>query len=362
MLELAKALPSEIRSAFILFSETGLCRAFLDEIRRERFDGITLRHDTPRLLAAVRELVNVARTMRADMLCCHEYKSSLLGLLAARRLHIPVISVSRGWTGESVRVRLYEVLDRRVLRWMDKVVCVSEAQAQKVRRAGVCDGKVAVIHNAVRAERFGNPDIAYRAQLLQMFSEPPQKIVGAAGRLSPEKGFGILIDGAAEVVRNGLPVGFVLFGDGSLRERLTRQIGDRGLQGKFVLAGYHSDLDGFLPHLDVFVQSSFTEGLPNVVLESLAAGVPVVATSVGGTPEIVEHGVNGCLVPSGNVEALARCLIDVLSNGRARTMGECGRDHIKERFSFASQASLYQRLFAGLVSNDHKLTEGVSVR
>jgi glycosyltransferase involved in cell wall biosynthesis len=360
MIELAKALPSEIRSAFILFSETGLYRAFLHEVKREGFDGIALKHDTPRLLAALRELVSVLRSVRADLLYCHEYKSNLLGLLAARWLRIPVISVSRGWTGECARVRFYEALDRRVLRWMDKVVCVSEAQAQKVRRAGVGDHKVAVIRNAVRPERFDNPDVAYRGQLLQMFPEPPRKIVGAAGRLSPEKGFGVLVDAASSVIRSQPDAGFVLFGDGPLRERLTRQIAARGLEGKFLLAGFRSDLDKLVPHLDLMVLPSFSEGLPNVVLESLAAGVPVVATAVGGTPEIVEHGVTGCLVPPGNADALARCMIDVLSNGQSRKMGVCGRDHIREHFSFTSQALLYQRLFDGLVSNDHELARGVS--
>ena len=129
-----------------------------------------------------------------------------------------------------------------------------------------------------------------------------------------------------------------------------------------MLAGFRSDLDKFLPHLDLMVLPSFSEGLPNVVLEALAAGIPVVATSVGGTPEIVEHDVNGCLVPPGNAEAMARRVIDVLSNGRARKMGAYGRDHIREHFSFTSQALLYQRLFAGLVSNGNDLADGATAR
>ena len=85
---------------------------------------------------------------------------------------------------------------------MDKVVCVSEAQAQAVRRAGVRDDRLTVIHNAIRFERFANPDPAYRDLLCRMFPEPPALIVDAAGRLSPEKGFDILIDAAAEVLRS----------------------------------------------------------------------------------------------------------------------------------------------------------------
>ncbi len=121
------------------------------------------------MLAALRELVLILRTWKPDLLVCHNIKPNLLGLLAARRLGIPVISVARGWTRECLRVRLYEALDRRVLRWMDKVVCVSEGQAAKVRRAGVREDKVAVIRNAVRPERFDHPDPAYRGQLLRMF-------------------------------------------------------------------------------------------------------------------------------------------------------------------------------------------------
>ena len=96
MLELGNALPPEIRSLFISFSETGLCRAFLEKARQDGFEAIGLRHDTPRLVAALRELTNVLRRRAVDVVCCHGYKSNLLGLLAARRLGIPVVSVAHG--------------------------------------------------------------------------------------------------------------------------------------------------------------------------------------------------------------------------------------------------------------------------
>jgi glycosyltransferase involved in cell wall biosynthesis len=362
MLELAKVLLPRIRSVFISFAETGLCRAFLDEAHLVGFGAIMLHHDTPRLLAALRELMGVLRPMGADVLCCHGYKANLLGLLAARRLGMPVISVSRGWTGECDRVRLYESLDRRVLRWMDKVVCVSEGQAHEVCQAGVRRHKIAVIRNAVQPKRFENPDPGYREQMLRMFPTPPQRIVGAAGRLSPEKGFGILVDAAAEVVKVEPALGFVLFGDGPLRESLARQIAACGLEGRFILAGFRSDLDRFLPHLDLMVLPSFSEGLPNVVLEALAAGVPVVATAVGGTPEVIDDGVTGCLVPPGNPEVLAHRVLDILSKGRQCTMGSCGRDRVREHFSFKSQALSYQQLLDDLVSTGKGLASGASVK
>src|SRR6185437_11358572 len=94
-------------------------------------------HDTPHLWAALSEITGHLERIEADVLCCHGYKANLVGRLAARRQKIPAVAVARGWTAENLKVRLYERLDRFHLRWMDHVVCVSEAQAARVRRAGV---------------------------------------------------------------------------------------------------------------------------------------------------------------------------------------------------------------------------------
>ena len=353
MLELGKELSQFGRSVYVSFLEEGRCHEFIREAKRQGFAAQALKRDTPRLLAAVRELKALLRSERAELLCCHGYKANLLGLLAARRIGIPVISVSRGWTGESLRVRIFEAIDRRILRWMDKVVCVSEAQAQKVYRGGVHEDNIVIIHNAIRPERFENSDPVYREQLRRMFPNPPQLIVGAAGRLSPEKGFDVLIDAAAEVCTSQVEVGFVLFGDGPLREELQRQIQLLGLDGRFILAGFRADLDRLLPHFDLMVLPSFTEGLPNVVLEAFAAGIPVVATAVGGTPEIVEDGVSGYLTPAGDGKALSRQIVCLLvDDTRRRQMGEAGRQYVLKRFSFTVQAETYQQLFVNLI-RDH---------
>ncbi|MCE5268538.1 MAG: glycosyltransferase family 4 protein [Planctomycetaceae bacterium] len=349
MLELAEALGPGMRSAFISFAEGGACGAFLDRVRDGGAEAIALKHDTPRLVAAMRELTATLRDWRADVLCCHGYKADMLGMLAGRRLGIPVIAVSRGWTGETLRVRLYDAMDRRVLPAMDRVVCVSEAQAEKVRCRGVAPGKVVVIRNAIRSERFQRPSPDHRARLQQVFRKPPRWIVGAAGRLSPEKGFGFLIDAAATVLGEMPTAGFVVFGDGALRPSLQQQIDERGLQGRFVLAGFRSDLDDYLPHIDLLVLPSLTEGLPNIALESLAAGVPVVATDVGGTREVVRDEVDGYLVPSANPPAIAARVSELLADDWLRQrMGADGRRWVRAQFSFAAQAAQYRRLFAEL--------------
>src|SRR6516225_5548212 len=135
MLGLAKSLPPEYESVFLSFKERGTCRTFLDKVRECGFETGILQEDKPHFRRALRELCDRLKAMRASILCCHGYKADLLGLAAARSVGIPVIAVSRGWTGATTRVRFNEILDRISLHFMDRVVCVSEGQARKVRRA-----------------------------------------------------------------------------------------------------------------------------------------------------------------------------------------------------------------------------------
>jgi glycosyltransferase involved in cell wall biosynthesis len=350
MLGLAQSLPAHYRITFLSFPERGRCQPFLDEAQSHGFQAEALVHNTPHAAAAAREVMRWLRNVRADVLCCHGYKADLVGLWAARRRGIPVVAVSRGWTAATWRVRLYEWLDRRSLPRMDAVVCVSEGQAQKVRRTGMAPERLHVIRNAIRTERFTSAASPARGELQSLFATPRTWLVGAAGRLSPEKGFDRLVEAAAKVVTACPQAGFVLFGEGPLRDRLTAQIARLQLQEHFVLAGFTDDLDRWLPAFDLTVLPSYTEGLPNVVLESLAAQVPVVATAVGGTPEVVQDGINGCLVPPGHADALAGCIRALLSDAPLRRrMGQHGHRRVREEFTFAAQARRYRDLFETLV-------------
>jgi glycosyltransferase involved in cell wall biosynthesis len=345
VLGLTESLAPSFRSAFVLFPDKGKSAAFGRRLRDRGLETVTLACDTPRLPAMVRELTSRLREWDAEVLCCHGYKAGVVGLLAARRVGMPVIAMSHGWTAETWKVCIYEVIDRAFLRKMDRVICVSEVQAERVRKAGVRPERVAVIRNAVRADRFDRPDPADRLALERMFPVHPQRIVGSAGRLSPEKGFGVLVEAAAIVARSDSGAVFIHFGDGPLREEIHRRIRELGLERRFILAGLRDDLDRFLPHWDLSVLPSFTEGLPTVVLESYAAGVPVVATAVGGTPEAVADGVDGYLVPPGNPAVLARRIIDVLKSGEeSKAMGRRGRKRIRAEFTFDAQAIRFQTL------------------
>lgn len=353
MLGLAHHLPETYESVFLSFAEGGRCRQFLSTARHHGFEAARLNSDTPRLWSAVREIAGHLERFGADVLCCHGYKANVIGRMAARRQKIPVVAVARGWTGENFKIRLYERLDRFHLRWMDEVVCVSEAQAERVRRAGVRPERIHVICNAIDPMRFHEPDDRYRAKLMRYFRQPRSHIIGAAGRLSPEKGFAVLVTAAERVLREQPSVGFVLFGEGPERANLQKQINAAGLGQSFILAGFRADLDRFLPHFDLLALPSFTEGMPNVVLEAFAAGVPALATAVGGTPEVVEDGISGYLVPAGDAETMGERIAEALDDAdELPDMGRRGRLCVQEKFGFAAQAEAYCDLFDRLCPYD----------
>jgi glycosyltransferase involved in cell wall biosynthesis len=351
VLGLARALPASYRSTILSFRESGRCRPLLDEARRLGFETVALEQNFPRIWKSSAEIAGHLRRLRADVLCCSGYKPDILGWMAARQAGVSVLAIAHGWTAATWRVRFNEMLDRLVMRWMDTVVCVSEAQAVKVRRAGVAPRRVVVIRNAVQPEAFREPEPGARTELESLFTQSPRLIIGAAGRLSPEKGFERLIESAVLVLKELPYVGFVIFGDGPLREKLTKQIVESGLQGRFVLGGFRSDLARLTPSLDLGVLSSYTEGLPVAVLEAMAAGLPVVATAVGGTPEVIEEGISGHLVPAGDPAALAERILALLGDeAKRRTVGRQARERVRRHFTFDAQTTAYQRLFASLTA------------
>lgn len=345
MLGLAEHLRPRIETSFLSFSEGGRCEAFLHEVRQKEFIGKSLQYDTPWLRAATRELTGSLARLKTEVLFCHGYKGGLLGRIAARRLQIPVIAVSRGWTAETWKVRIYEWLDRINLRWMDGVVCVSEAQASKVMRAGVAQERICVIPNSIDVSRFAQPSLEGREKLHKLFRSSPKMILGAAGRLSPEKGFDLFIETAIELSSKDASLGFIHFGDGPLRDELSEKIQQANLQDRVILAGFRDDLDDILPHLDMFVLPSYTEGMPNVILEAQAAGVPVVATAVGGTPEVVIDGETGRLVNAGDQQGLTEAVAALLKDVEQREHFSIqGKERVQSNFTFSAQAQAYAQL------------------
>lgn len=346
---LGRALSDRCETACASFSEGGTARPFLDAVSESGLESIELDSNYPHFWAVQSELTRIIRNRGVQILFTHGYKSNILGIIAARRLRVPVVAVSRGWTGHTWKVRLNERLDRLLVHYADLVVGVSQAQSEKVKHSGVPEAKVVTIRNAIDRSRFERQDPIGRDALAALVAAPVKHIVGFAGRLSPEKGPDIFVRAAIEMLRHRDDVGFVLFGDGPMKAEIVSLISQAGAVGHVTLAGFQTDLDRLMPNLDVLALTSYTEGLPNSVLEAMASCVPVVATSVGGVPEVISDGENGILVTPGDPTAVVEGLQRLLSDASLRSkITAAGLRRIEQEFTFEAQALRYESLIRDL--------------
>lgn len=228
----------------------------------------------------------------------------------------------------------------------DRVVAVSTHTRDEVIRAErVSPAKVLTILNGVDPAEFapGRDRAAARARL----GVPAGGVhIGCVARLSPIKDHATLIDAFARLRARRQDVHLTLVGDGETRAALEEQVERLGLRGAVTFAGTRRDVHEILPAFDIFAMSSLTEGISLTLIEAAAAGLAIVATRVGGNPEIIDELESGILVPPQNPGALAEALYLVACNPERERMGLVARQRIHERFNADAMARTYQELYA----------------
>ncbi len=298
--------------------------------------------------AAVLQLRRQLRDFGAEILLTHGYKADTVGRLGVRGTGVRQIPVVRGFTGEDRKIRLYEALDRRILKSASALVSVSEATKRMLVDHGVRAERVHVVHNSV--DCLLQPT---SVDLHDLFSLPAgAPVVVAAGRLSPEKGHRFLVEALA-ICQEACPQAqLVLLGDGKLRGALEEQATALGLSDRVHLAGFRQDVLECLAAADLVVNPSLTEGLPNVVLEAMSVGTAVAATDVGGVAELIPDPDRGWLVEAGRPEALAAAMVEALSSDEERRRRAAGgRAHVREHFSFEVQRRRFCELCEQLAAD-----------
>ncbi len=300
----------------------------------------------PRL---VTRIATLCRALRADIVHTHEVKSDVLGYLAARLHRIPLVTTLHGWIANSVKQRAYVALDKMVIRKFDRVIVVSRQIHAELVARGVSEDRLRLLHNSIVLERYRRQ--GRRGMLGEILGRPLSgPVIASIGRLSPEKGHADLLDALGLVAQRGYNVSAVLVGDGPERPRLQEKIRALGLEASVHLPGYLSHPERILEDVDLMVLPSHTEGLPNAALEALAMEVPVLATAVGGTPEVIADGETGRLVSPRSPEALAAGIVDFLSHPEAwKRMAQRGRESVEANFDFRVRTRKLEDIYSGLV-------------
>lgn len=301
--------------------------------------------------SAVQQLRKLIAEKQPAILCCHGYKPLILSFLAKRAAFPPVLAFSRGHTSENLKIRVFEYIERKLSACANTIVAVSQGYAETLKAHGVRADRIEVIANAIQPGKF-TAHIARKEQTRQELGFTRDDVlIGTAGRLSPEKAQTDLIAAFSLFCKQHTHVHLLICGDGPLRAALEKKSAESGCRNIHFL-GHRTDFDKLMPMFDVFVLPSLTEGLPNVLLEAAASRVPIVATRVGGVPEIITDGESGWLVEPGNVHQLAQAIEQsVMDRGKAQQFADVAFHHIEARFGFEEQsrklADLYQRMMAG---------------
>jgi len=269
----------------------------------------------------VKALTEYVRDHQFNLLVGHDYRADYFILQLAKRLRLPSLSFSRGWTQNTVKVRLYEWLDLRFLRSMDGVVAVSPAKYDELIRRGIDEERLIYIPNSILVD-----EIRPRQNIIRdRFGIPREAfLIGTAGRLSIEKNQEMLIRAAIMVLDKSpsTDIRFLLAGEGPRRDYLAGLIPEK-YKDRFILAGWIEDNEAFYADIDLFVLTSRMEGFPNVLLEAGKYGRPVVSTPAGGTTEIIEDGRSGRLVPFDDSASLAVTILSI--HGDENLRGQLGQ-------------------------------------
>ncbi len=300
-------------------------------------------------------LAGLAKQERVDIIHTFFEKSEVMGWLVARLSGIPIWITSRrdlGFKRKNIYKRIFKFAARHCKR------CVANCYAvknQMVQWEGLSEERIEVIYNGLDLAPYQNSPDRERVRNELGFDDHIS-LVGMIANFNFEiKGHRYFLEAAKTVLKKIPKVEFLLVGDGPLRNHYEKLTHALDMKEKIHFLGVRNDAPAILSNLSISVLSSTSEGLSNVILESMAAGKPVIATNVGGSREIVEGGVTGYLVPPGDSQAMAKAITELLQDpDKAKAMGAAGRKRVGEKFSIKAMVESHENLYKSLMAEEQE--------
>ena len=296
-------------------------------------------------------LARVFRLIRSDppqIVHTHLFKSDFHGRLAACLADVPVVIGGLHNSDPWAQNRLFGLIYGATARCTDCLIAVSDDVRQyHIAHTGVAPEKVVTIENGVDLDRFKVQDDAGQRLRSELGIEASAIVFGVIGRLKTQKAHSVFLEAAREILNRYPTARFLIVGDGPLRSELEAQARQLGLFPALIFTGLRADIPVVLSALDVLVLPSHWEGLPNVVLEAMAAGRPVVATAIAGIRGVVLSGTTGLLVPQGNPLSMAQACLDLAADRDLRVrFGSMGYEHVAIHYSLDKMIDRYDECYS----------------
>jgi glycosyltransferase involved in cell wall biosynthesis len=329
---------------------------FTEKLKNLSIPVLPLSEEGPYDLSTLHKLKRLVKEVKPDLIQTHAVKAHFLTRLSGLPRSIPWIAFHHGYTFTTWRTELYNELDRWSLKRASQVVTVSSVSVEQLTSKGIHEEKIKVIHNAVPASYTIDPGNTSQIGALRASLGIPvgQKVILSVGRLSKEKDQVSLVEAMSEM-RGPYPAYLLILGDGPEQKTILERARVLGVTKRVILAGHKDEVRPFYALADVVVISSRLEGSPNVLLEALAAGVPLVATAVGGIPEMVKDGEHALLVQHGNARQMANCIDKVLgSKDLTQSLVEHGKMLIRARFSPAERARTLSEMYVNILESNRQ--------
>lgn len=318
------------------------------KLEREGIEVIILNKNRPYDPVFLFKLASIIKRRRVDLVHSHLIVADIYGWIACKLLSLPFMITVHGEGLTDLR-HGGSVLNF-IMRRTGRVVAVSEDLRRKIARKASPDN-LSTVHNGIEIEAFNLDHRSIPPANIDPRLNESDLIVGSVGRLHPVKGYGYLLEAVPKVKAAVPRVKFVIAGEGVLRRELEEKAERLGIGGTVLFLGHRDDIPEVLSCFDIFVLPSLTEGISISILEAMAASKPVIATDVGGNPEVVEGGTTGVLVKPENPDELARAIVALAENPTMRdAMGRAGRKRVMERFSMKAMVSKYEGLYDDLIS------------
>jgi glycosyltransferase involved in cell wall biosynthesis len=296
-------------------------------------------------------LKSLCRERGIEIVHSHDYKTDLLAWMLARALGIVPLATAHAWVGHTWRERaIYYPGDKWILSRFPRVIAVSREIRSELIRTGTRADRIDVVLNGIDPDRFRR-SAALEPEVRAELGLPASAFVlGAVGRLEPQKRFDLLIEAFARLRTRHPPLHLLIAGRGSLHAALQAQIDSLALGDSCRLLGHYQDVPRLHHALDMLVQSSDYEGTPNVVLEAMAMQTPVVATDAGGTAELIESGTHGLIVRRNSALVLEEAVESLIADpARREHLRRNARERVEGPLSFAFRVQSVERIYHELV-------------